>query len=109
MVKIVYKMKKKISLVLLFLVCLTTIISIASIVEKKQDLRTRAAQSTALSFSPSSNLNNPIQKQVGDTISLNVMLDPGKNYVSIVKVHITYDPSSFSAKGKSTFVVNKSA
>lgn len=58
-----------------------------------QDLRSRAEKSTVLSFSPTSTTSSPIAKKVGDSFDLDVMVDPGKNVVSFIKLVITYDPT----------------
>lgn len=58
----------------------------------KQTLNQGGHKSTVLSFLPSSSEAEPIKKNVGDAFSLEMVIDPGQNLVSFVKVEILYDP-----------------
>jgi hypothetical protein len=60
--------------------------------QQQQEIRSRAEATTVLSFSPSSSVSSPIKADVDDEVSLDIMVDPGKNLVSFVKVEIQYDP-----------------
>lgn len=61
-------------------------------VKRQQDLRSHAAASSTLSFTPSTN-----SVQVGDQFDMEVSIDPGQNIVSYVKLAITYDPQKIEA------------
>ncbi len=63
-----------------------------------------AAASTTLSFA------TPIQTiAAGQSMSSDIMVNPGTNQVSLVKVFITYDGSKLQANGASSLVVNQAA
>lgn len=70
------------------------------IAQKRQGIRSKAAASTTLSFDPASSTI-----KVGDTLILNVALDPGTgptaNQVSFVKLSINYDPTKFARTSES--------
>lgn len=57
--------------------------------KKQQEVRTRAAPSSKLYFSPES-LNTSTQCQ---SFNVDIMVDPGSNLVSIVDFYIKYDPA----------------
>jgi hypothetical protein len=57
-----------------------------------QTLNQGGQKSTVLSFTPASSASQPLSAKVGDTIPLEIQIDPGQNLVSFVKVAITYDP-----------------
>lgn len=59
--------------------------------QKQQEIRQHAAESTTLTFSPSSSSSSPIVKTVGNSFDLDVMVNPGSNSVSLVRYQISYD------------------
>lgn len=61
------------------------------IAQKRQQTTSNAAKSTRLFFNPTSTT-----AIVGGIINLDIMLDPGSNLVSFVKLSISYDPSKFA-------------
>jgi len=94
-------------LVLGFFIMLALSIPITlSLLKKPQETRTRAAGSTTLSFNPTSSATTPIQKQVGDTISLDMMVDPGTNLVSFVKFQLAFDPTKLALSTTNPFTIN---
>ncbi len=102
-------MKNKLPSYLLLLFFLLGIASLIFTVGKRQELRTRASASTVVSFSPSSSFETPIQIGVNEPASLDIMLDPGTNRISTLKLSITYDTNKFLDSGDNTLVINKSA
>ncbi len=74
---------------------------------QQRDTRSRAEKSTTLSFIPVSAPNSPMQKAVGETFSLDVMLNPGKNLVSLIKLDIQYDPTLISISPSNPLVINE--
>ena len=56
-------------------------------VQRQQDLRSRAAPSSNLTFTPSAQSVN-----VGDDFTLEATVDPGQNFVSFVQFSLTFDP-----------------
>lgn len=93
------------ALVVALLIGLSVLISISN---KEQETRSRASASTTLGFQPPSTSATPIQKVVGETVTLDVMISPGNNVVSFVKLEMLYDPTKFEPFG-STFIVNTDA
>lgn len=61
-------------------------------VKKQQDLRSNAAPSSNLSFSPSTN-----SVKVGDQFDMAITVDPGENIVSYVKFNVLFDPQKLEA------------
>lgn len=74
--------------------------------QNQKDQRSSATPATVLSFTPSSSLTTPIQKNLNDPLLLDVMLDPGTNQVSIVTVVIQYDPAKLSINQTNGFQPN---
>lgn len=61
------------------------------LVQKRQNIQQKAAASTTLSFSPAST-----SISAGQKANLDITVDPGNNYVSSVKLEITFDSLKFS-------------
>lgn len=76
------------------------------LVQKQQETRTHAEKSTNISFTPDSSATAPIQKSVGDSIPLDITVDPGKNLVSFVKFEIQYDPEKLATASANAFTQN---
>lgn len=60
------------------------------IVKRQTDLKSKAAPNTVLSFSP-----NSASTTIGQTVSLDIMADPGQNLVSIVELTVKVDSDKF--------------
>lgn len=78
---------------LLFL--LISVPVIISLVQQQQDTRSRAAgsASTIVSLIPDPGPDSHIAKNVGDTVQVNVMVDPGNNTVHILRMQVKYNPT----------------
>lgn len=63
---------------------------------QEQDPRTRADSATSLYFSPESSKGKPITKNVNDEFYVDLMINPGKNLVSVLKLDIIYDPADMN-------------
>ncbi len=98
--------KKHLLFLGLFIIFLITLPLTIYYLQKKQEQRSKATASTTLSFSPVSSATNSIQKNVGNPISLDVMINPGVNLVSLVTLEIKYDSFVFQPSGQSPFVIN---
>jgi hypothetical protein len=70
--------------------------------------RSRATASTTLTFSPDSS-STPIQKNTGDNIPLDIMVNPGNNLVTFVKLQIKFDNTKLALADSNPFVVNTAA
>src|SRR5579864_8640153 len=77
--------------------------------QRKQETRSRASASTSLSFTPDSSTSNPIQKNVGDPVSLDITVNPGTNLVTFVRFQVQFDPTKLSLATSNAFVPNTSA
>lgn len=77
--------------------------------QEKQETRSSANASTTLSFSPDSSGASPIQKNVGDSIPLNITVNPGNNLVTFVKFQVKYDPTKVTLDSANPFVPNIAA
>ena len=91
----IFSSYKKIFLLGFIIVILIAIPLSVYIAQQRQRTVSKAAKSTVLSFEPL----EPTVK-VGETLVLNVMLDPGSgstaNQVSFVKLSISFDPEKFT-------------
>ncbi|MBI2621264.1 MAG: hypothetical protein HYW63_01290 [Candidatus Levybacteria bacterium] len=75
-------------------------------VKERQETRTRATESTSLSFAPESSATSPISASVGQSFSLDVMVNPGNNLVSLAKIEVLYDPTKVELDPNNKIVVN---
>jgi hypothetical protein len=82
-------------LILFFLLGVGFVLALQN--QKQQDIRSRASASSTISLTPSSSLSAPIRKKVGDSVTFDIMLNPGENAISTVKLHISFDSSFFEA------------
>jgi hypothetical protein len=78
-------------------------------VQQQTNTQQHAQASTNLAFSPDSSAASPISKNVGDSIPLQISVDPGKNLVSFVKLEIQYDPSVLATASANAFQANTNA
>ena len=98
--------KKKLLLGLAFFSLLIISVPMTiSLFNKPQETRSRASGSTTLSFQPTSSTGSPIQKNVGDNIALDLMVNPGSNLVTFLRLQITFDPTKLQLVAN-PFVVN---
>nr|MBA3724140.1 hypothetical protein [Candidatus Levybacteria bacterium] len=94
---------KKIFLVGFLVVLLVGIPLTVYLLQQQQEVRSRAEKATIITFTPDSTQAAPIQKKVGDSIELDVNVDPGKNLVSFVKLIIIYDPEVVATASANSF------
>ena len=85
---------KKLLLVGFVIVLLVAIPLTVYLVQKQQQTKSSAAPSTNLTFSPAA----PASIKVGDTVKLDVSMDPGTNQISFVKLIISYDATKLQAQ-----------
>lgn len=65
--------------------------------QKPTENRSKASPTVTLSFAPSSTQSSPLNVKAGNTITLDVMLDPGTSIVSYLKSEINYDATKLQA------------
>ena len=99
---------KKQIMVLSLLFVLAVIPATLFLTQQKTQEHSNASASTQLYLVPSTTSSVPLQKNVGDTVSFDVMINPGTNMPSVVKIVLQYDPTKFQAS-TTPFVVNSSA
>ena len=75
-------------------------------VKERQETRTRAAANTALFFSPASTSDSPINVSVGQEFSVDLMVNPGSNMISLAKVDVSYDPAKVELSPINPVVIN---
>lgn len=97
---------KKFFLIGFILVLLVGIPATIYILQQQQQTSTKAAKATKLTFTPTSSQQTPIEKKVGDPISLNIKVDPSTNMVSFVKLIINYDADKLATASSNAFVPN---
>src|SRR6478735_7176311 len=88
--------KKQIS-VLTLLIVLAVIPATLFVTQQKTQEHSNASASTQLYLTPSTSADVPLQKNVGDSVSFDVMINPGTNMPSVVKLALQYDPTKFQA------------
>jgi hypothetical protein len=76
--------------------------------QQNQEQRSRATAATQLYLVPSTTASIPLQKNIGDSVSFDVMINPGTNLPSVVKLVLQYDPTKFQASA-TPFAVNAAA
>lgn len=79
------------------------------VLQPQQEIRSKAAGSTKLSFTPASSATAPLQKNVGDTIALDMMVDPGTNLVTFIRFQLQYDPTKLEIVQSDPFTINMTA
>ncbi len=62
------------------------------LLQQRQEVRSKAVASTTLSFTPPT-----ASSSVGQEVKLDIMVNPGQNQVSFIKLNISYDPTKLSA------------
>lgn len=71
--------------------------------QQQQQTQSNAQKSTRLCFSATAGstacATGPIAKKAGEAFDLDVILDPGTNQVSTVRLNITYDPTRIATTG----------
>lgn len=84
---------KKVWFLIVSLLLLGAIPATIMLVNQKQEVRKKAAPATTLAITPAS-----LAKKVGDTFSMEVVIDTGENQVVAVELHVTFDPSKLEAQ-----------
>jgi hypothetical protein len=80
------------------------------LVKQQQDSQTQATPATVLYFNPQSGPNgNPIIKNINDALSLDLMVTPASNLISLIKVEINYDPTKIKLSPQNPVTVNTQA
>lgn len=100
--------KTKYILAGIFAIALVSLPAALYLSNKQQETRSRASASTSLYFIPTASSSSPLQVKIGDPIKFDVMLNPGTNLPSVIKLNIHFDPSKIQATPTS-FLVNYSA
>lgn len=99
---------KKLLLAGFFVVLLIGIPLTLYVIQQQQESRSRAQKSTILAFDPPSTENAPLQKNIGDTIPLDITINPGSNLVSYLRLEIQYDETKLATASANAFVPNTS-
>ena len=86
--------KNVIVLLTLLFVGITTLAFISSRFRSTTLTRTNALQSTTLSFVPTTTQSAPLQKNINDTVTFDLMVTPGQNFVSLTRLEILYDSTT---------------
>ncbi|MDP3941525.1 MAG: PKD domain-containing protein [bacterium] len=91
--------RKKLLLIGFIIIILIAIPITIFLIKQQQETRSRAEKATNLSLEPVSTEQTPLQKNPGDPINFDVVVDPGTNLVSFVKLEILYDPAKLATGG----------
>lgn len=75
-----------------------------SLLQNRQETRSRAGAATVLSLTPVSSTKN-----VGETVSFDIMVNPGTNLVTFVKFQLIYDATKLEPITPEPFVLNTTA
>lgn len=99
--------KKKSKLGFFSLLVLTAIMLLTiENLEKPKEIRNQAAGNARIFFQPTSSASSPIQKNVNETFSIQLMIDPGQSMVSFIKFEILYDQSKLEISSANNVVIN---
>lgn len=79
------------------------------LVKQKQETRTQAAKSTTLTFLPSTTQSEPLNKNLGEEFTFDLMVNPGTNLVSLAKIEVLYDHTKMTLSPTNPLVVNSIA
>lgn len=91
---------KKLILVGIIVVLLAAIPLTVYFLGQTQETRSQAQKATRLYFSTPGQTTSTasLQKAVGDSIPVDIVMDPGTNQVSFIKMSISYDPTKLSTE-----------
>jgi len=87
---------KKLFLIGFIVVLLVAIPLTVYLAQQQQKTKSSAEKSTILSLVESGKTNSSITTTVDQTFSLDVMVNPGNNFVSFVKITLSYDPTKIA-------------
>jgi len=87
---------KKLFLIGFIVVLLVAIPLTVYLAQQQQKTRSSAEKSTILSLVESGKTNSSITTTVDQTFSLDVMVNPGNNFVSFVKITLSYDATKIA-------------
>jgi hypothetical protein len=71
--------------------------------QQRQETQSKASAATILSFAPDTSRSNPLVIQKGDIIILGIMVDPGTNIVSSVRLRIRFDDTKMTYMNQNGF------
>ncbi len=101
--------KKKVILGVALFALLISIPLTVSVLSKQQNDNSHAAAGASLAFTPSSSTSAPIQSSVGNTIDLDMYVDPGTSNVTFVRYQISYDPTKVQLVAANPVTLNSTA
>lgn len=78
-------------------------------VKQKQETQIKAQAATTLFFAPQSSSTSPINEDVGQDFSVDVMVNPATNLISLAKIEIKYDSTRMALSATNPMVVNSQA
>lgn len=93
-------------LVLAIIIELITLPILLFALRQKQQQITSAQRSTVVFFNPPTSSTSPLSKNIGDNFSLDLMIRPANNLISLAKLEITYDPTKITLDSTSSAVIN---
>jgi len=76
--------------------------------QRPQNLSGIAEGATTIIFSPTSIEDVPLEKKLNEEFFLNVLIDPGSNVLSKVKLDINYDPRFLKLSNQKPILINES-
>src|SRR6266700_1977192 len=100
---------KKLFLIGFIVVLLVGIPLTIYLLQQQTNTQQHAQASTNLTFTLTYSTAAPLQKNVGDSIPLDISVDPGKKLVLFEKVEIQYDPSILATASADAFKGNTTA
>jgi len=101
--------KNKKLLALIVILILLALLPVVIFIQKQQtQTQSQAEQSTTLYFAPDTS-QTPLQKAPQENFAFDIMVNPGQNLVTVVKIDLTFDPTKIAFNGNNAFVQNTSA
>jgi hypothetical protein len=101
-------MTKKHLLIASLLILIAAIPATMLMSDEPQETRSRATASTTLTYTPNTTNTEPLVKNTGDTMALDIIVSPGNNLPSVIKLDMAYDATKFQP-AQNAFEVNTTA
>lgn len=93
-------MNQKLVLFFGFLLAILSLPLFINRMQNSQETRSRAAQSASIYITPNTTSSSPLLKSVGETFSIDIVLNPDVNIASFIKLEMVYDASKLTASSQ---------
>jgi hypothetical protein len=106
--KVVVVKRKKIIMLAIMLAILVTIPLTIRQLSQQSNENGHAATGASLSFNPTSTTSTPIQTNVGNSVDLDININPGDSLVTFIRFQVSYDPTKVQLVAANPVTLNSS-